>query len=276
MYTLNNNMKILVTHISPHLDDISAVWLFKRFHPEFTDAFLEFISASRDAAKDETEDKIYLGTGGGKYDEHKGDLEDCAASLVWKDFKSKRLLPEDEIAAKALEQLVEWNRLIDLGKFPKQEYEEFTVPSFIRPRDSAPNSSLKAVQLGFEILDRIFGVLKRKVQAEKDFEKRIEFDSKFGKGVAVESQAVDREFCRGQKGDLFIIIDPKSKSVQYFTPSFDIDLEPIYKKLKKIDPQADWFLHQSHHIILCGASSAPHFSATKLSTKELIDVAKAS
>ncbi|MCL5019747.1 MAG: hypothetical protein M1426_04630 [Patescibacteria group bacterium] len=268
-------MKILVTHINPHLDDITAVWLFKRFNPEFVDAVLEFISASRDAAKDEGEDKIYLGTGGGKYDEHKGDLEDCATSLVWKDFRSKGLLPQDELTAKALEQIVEWNRLIDLGKFPKLSYEEFTVPAFIRPRDSAPASSLKAIQLGFEILDRILGVLKKNLQAEKDFSKRIEFDSKFGKGVAVESEAVDRDFCRGQKGDLFIIINPRDRSVQYFTPSFDIDLEPVYKRLKQIDPQADWFLHQSHHIILCGASSAPRFTATKLSTKQLIDAAKA-
>ena len=49
-------MKKLITHINPHLDDISAIWLFKRFYPEFLDAEIEFIGASRDAAlKDQTE-----------------------------------------------------------------------------------------------------------------------------------------------------------------------------------------------------------------------------
>ena len=85
-------MKTLITHINPHLDDISAIWLFKRslragalkrFDREFSEASIEFINASRDAAlKDESKDKIYFGTGGGEFDEHKGDLEDCAASLV--------------------------------------------------------------------------------------------------------------------------------------------------------------------------------------------------
>lgn len=268
-------MKTLVTHINPHLDDISAMWLFKKFHSGFADANLEFISASRDAAKDESEDKIYLGTGGGKYDEHKGDLEDCAASLVWKDFRSKGLLPKDEIASKALEQLVEWNRLIDLGKLPEGQYEEFTVPAFIRAKDSTVASSQKAVELGFEILNRILEVLKNKQRSMKDYESRVEFDSLFGEGVAVQSQTIDRDFCRTQKGDIFIIVDPKNKSVQYFTPSFEIDLEPIYDKVKSLDPGADWFLHQSHHMILCGASSAPHFTPTKLSFEQLIKAAKA-
>ena len=87
-------MKTLVTHINPHLDDISAIWIFKKFHPDFKDAEIEFINASRDEAlKNESGEKIYFGTGGGKYDEHKGDLEDCAASLVWKDIKAKGLAP---------------------------------------------------------------------------------------------------------------------------------------------------------------------------------------
>src|SRR5687768_15877049 len=97
-------MKTLITHINPHLDDISAIWLFKKFNPEFKDAQIEFINASREEAlKNETEDRIYFGTGGGKFDEHKGDLEDCAASLVWKDIKSSPLKPGDEIELQALD-----------------------------------------------------------------------------------------------------------------------------------------------------------------------------
>ena len=48
-------MKTLVTHINPHLDDIAAIWLFKKYHPDFKDAKIEFISASRDAAQKEEE-----------------------------------------------------------------------------------------------------------------------------------------------------------------------------------------------------------------------------
>ncbi len=115
----------------------------------------------------------------------------------------------------------------------------------------------------------------KKEQSKIDYQDSVEFESIFGKGIAVQSETIDREFARTQEGDLFIIVGPKNKSVQYFTPSFEIDLEPIYHKLKQADSDADWFLHQSHHMILCGASSAPQFTPTKLSFEQLIEAAKA-
>ena len=48
----------------------------------------------------------------------------------------------------------------------------------------------------------------------------------------------------------------------------------IDEKLKKMDPEADWFLHQSHHMVLCGSSSAPDSKPTKLSFEQLIEAVK--
>lgn len=267
-------MKTLITHINPHLDDISAVWLYKKFHPEFEDAQIEFIPASRNAGKDESSDKIYVGTGGGKYDEHKGDLEDCAASLVWKDIKSNGLAPKDEIELKAFEELVEWNRQIDLGHGTAADFGPFSVQAFIRSKDSTQEGSLKSLKLGEEILERILVLLKDIKQSEKDWAGRVEFESPFGKAYAISSETIDRAFVREKGGDLFLMYDPKNKSAQYFTPSFEIDLEPIYKKALEKEPDAGWFLHQSHHMVICGSSSAPD-SNTNLSFEQLIDLAKA-
>lgn len=269
-------MKTLVTHINPHLDDICAIWLFRRFHPDFKDAKLEFVSASRDLAqKEEGEEKIFVGTGGGKFDEHKEGLKDeCAASLVFKFLKEKEFLPEEELSIKALEELVEWNRLIDTGKAPDSQFSEVSIQSFIRSKDNSTESSTGSVILGEEVLDRVFKLLKAKQQSIKDWENRIEFESSFGKSIAVKSSTIDRPFCKAQGGDLFLIYDPNNKSVQFFTPSFEIDLEPLYKKLTELDPKASWFLHQSHHMILCGAGAAPEFTPTKLSFEELIDILK--
>ena len=85
---------------------------------------------------------------------------------------------------------------------------------------------------------------------------------------------MDREFCRGQTADLFLMYNPKYKSVQFFTPSFEIDLKPIYDKVKLIDPEASWFLHQSHHMVICGSSSAPDSKPTKLTFEQLIELVK--
>lgn len=268
-------MKILVTHINPHLDDIAAIWLFKKFHPKFGDAQIEFVSASRDlAARQESEDKIFLGTGGGRFDEHKEGLETCAGSLVYEYLKEKGYIPKDDILRGALEKLVDWNRLIDTGKAPDCQFDEFSIQAFIRCKDGNKENSQKSVELGIEILERILVVLKRRQQSYKDWEKRVEFKNKFGKSFAIISETIDREFCREQKGDLFLMYHPKHKSVQYFTPSFEIDLEPIYRKVKELDPQASWFLHQSHHMVICGSSSAPDSKPTKLSFEQLIEAAK--
>lgn len=265
-------MKILVTHINPHLDDILAIWLFRKFDPEFKSANFEFISASRDAASAESDQKVFIGTGGGKFDEHKEGLQTCAGSLVYDYLKAKGYIPQDQIIQKALEKMIEWNKLIDTGQAAASEFDEFSIQSFIRARGNNHESSKKSVELGEEILNRVLEVLKRKQKSLKDWEKRKEFESKFGKSVAVVSENINREFCREQKGDLFLMYDPKYPSVQFFAPEKDI--KEIYEKVKEKDPDASWFLHQSHHMVICGSSSAPDSKPTKLSFEELIELTK--
>lgn len=273
-------MGTLITHINPHLDDIFAIWLFKKFHPDFKNAKIEFLSAAKEGVTfegkpvDSDPDVVHFGIGRGKFDEHKGDIGESAGSLVWKDIKNQGLAPKDEIEIKALEEMVKWNTLIDTGQAPSYEFSEFSIQSLIRPLDSKKESSIKALQLGEEILDRIFPVLKRKQLSIKDWEKALKFTSSFGKSYAVSSETVDRAFCKKTRGDLFIIYHPKYKSVQFFTPSQDIDLEPIYQKVKSMDPDADWYFHQSHHIIMCGSHTAPDSKPTKLTFEQLIEIAK--
>ena len=280
--------KTLITHINPHLDDICGIWLFKKFHPEFKDAKTEFISATRSLnqgsrakrevlisashkGEKETEERVFVGTGGGKFDEHKEGLDTCAGSLVYEYLKEMGFIPTGS-TEQALEKLIAWNRLIDTGKAPFSEFGVFSIQSFIRTKDNSSDTSRKSTQLGIEILDRVLEVLKRKEQSILDFEKRVEFKSKFGKSYAVSSETVDREFCREQGGDLFLMYDPRFKSVQFFAN--DLDLEEIYRKVKELDPEADWFLHQSHHMVICGSSSAPDSKPSKLSFEQLIEVIK--
>ena len=66
--------------------------------------------------------------------------------------------------------------------------------------------------------------------------------------------------------------DPKNLAVQFFAPNKDI--KEIYEKVKSLDPNASWFLHQSHHMVICGSGSAPDSKPTKLSVEQLIEAAK--
>lgn len=267
-------MGILITHINPHLDDIFAIWLLKKFDPGYKDARVDFISASHDRDDQETEDRVFVGTGGGKFDEHKEGLKTCAGSLVFEYLKKENLLPKDELTVKALEEMVEWNKKIDMGTISIDAYDEFSVPAFIRSKDNKKESSLEDVKLGTKILNKILEVARRTQQSLQDWQKRVEFETKFGKTIAVRSNTIDRPFCKRMGGDLFLIYNPKYPSVQYFTPSHTLDLSPIYEKVKGMDKDASWYLHQSHHMVLCGSSSAPDAKPTKLSFEQLIDVAK--
>ncbi|OGE38334.1 hypothetical protein A3B45_00790 [Candidatus Daviesbacteria bacterium RIFCSPLOWO2_01_FULL_39_12] len=267
-------MGTLITHINPHLDDVFAIWLLKKYDSKYAEYEVDFISATHDKGGEETEERVFVGTGGGKFDEHKEGLKTCAGSLVFDYLKNEGLLPKDELAVKALEEMVEWNKKIDMGTIPIEAYDEFSVPAFIRSRDNKKESSLKDVQLGSEILDRILRVLKKKQQSSVDWQERVEFQTRFGKTVAVKSNTIDRPFCKRAGGDLFILLSPKYHGVQFFTPSQSLDLSPIYEKVKKMDPEADWFLHQSHHMVLCGSSAAPDAKPTRLSFDELVEVVK--
>lgn len=271
---MNKNVKVLVTHINPHLDDVFAIWLLKKYDPKYADFEVDFISATHDKGGEETSERVFVGTGGGKFDEHKEGLNTCAGSLVFDYLKENNLLPGDEITQKALEEIVAWNLSIDTGKIPIEAYDEFSVPAFIRSKDSKKESSLDDVQLGARILDRILEVAKRTQQSIQDWEGRVEFDTKFGKTFAIKSNTIDRPFCKKMGGDLFLLLSPQYNGVQFFTPSHSLDLSPIYEKVKELDPQADWFLHQSHHMVLCGSSAAPDVNPTKLTFEQLIDIAK--
>lgn len=267
-------MKTLITHINPHLDDIFAIWLLKKYDSNYKDFEVDFISATHDQSDQETDDRVFVGTGGGKFDEHKEGLKTCAGSLVFEYLRNENLLSKDNLEIKALEEMVEWNKSIDMGTIAIEAYDEYSVPSYIRSKDSNKESSLESVELGIKILERILQIVKKKQQSLLDWEKREEFESKFGKTIAITSQTIDRPFCKRMGGDVFIIYNPKYPSVQYFTPSQTLDLTEIYTKVKSLDPEADWFLHQSHHMVLNGSSSAPEAKPTKLSFEELIEVVK--
>lgn len=269
--------KTLITHINPHLDDIAAIWLFKKFHPEFKEAKIEFISQSQTdkIAGTETENKIFFGIGKGRFDEHKGNIGDCATSLVWKDAKAEGLIPKDQFEFKAFEVLISWVTLIDTAQMPPGDFDEFGVGVFIRSYGNSSKDSLSTANLGEEILDRILRVLIRKQKALSDFEKRIEINSPFGKGVAVESDYVDQELAYRKGFQLAIIKGQKRRSTSITAPATStLDLTPVYLKLSQADPKASWFLHHAKKMVLNGVSSAPDVKRTTLSLNQIIEIVR--
>jgi hypothetical protein len=52
----------------------------------------------------------------------------------------------------------------------------------------------------------------------------------------------------------------------------NVDLQPVYADLKRVDPIADWYLHPNHRMLLCGTPKAPPQHLSELSLEELVEV----
>ena len=129
---------------------------------------------------------------------------------------------------------------------------------------------------GFSLLDALLAGLKFKVKAEQEIKDGIEFDSIFGRTLAVETRvsAVNK---LAQKLGFALVVrkEPGTGFVSLKSqPKPELDLSSAFAALKLADPKADWYFHPSKHIILNGSRHNRSVKASRLSLQEVIDVIK--
>jgi len=128
-----------------------------------------------------------------------------------------------------------------------------------------------------EALDGIYKTFQNKVWAEKELaENGQEFTSAWGKAIYLETTN-DEVVHLGQKMGYVVVVrrDPKKGYLRIKAlPKDGIDLAASFEKMKKADPDATWFLHASHKMILNGSSKNPDMRPTKLSVDKIIDILK--
>lgn len=305
-------MRKIVTHKSSDLDAISSVWLLKRFMPGWEDAEVAFVNAGEKLAGDyssshpegsegsqaiETVDgipTIHVDTGLGVLDHHQtGDNNICGASLTL-DFilanQETTLLKHDN-KREAVKRIVEL--VIDDDHFQEVYYPESDadiyeagIVGIIQGYKILHKGDDKAlVEFCFEILDDILHNLEAKLWAESEIkEKGIEFESKWGKAIGVETindEVLKRAQMMGYKVSVrkdpsvgFVRIKALPDKRQE-TVSLRIDLTESYEKLRQMDPESSWFLHASKRMLLNGSSKNPEMKGTILTLDQVIEVLKA-
>jgi len=272
--------KTIVTHYSPDFDGIPAIWILKKFHPDFADAKIVFLPAGEtldDKPAGSDPDVIHVDTGGGPFDHHETKEYTCAAKLVWEWIKKERKITDDVIErlmpmiiAYDHGKEVEWKDALD------DKY-EFMMPALIDGwKILYPGQYERILEYGMKCMDAVYAIMKSKVEAEKILANGIIFETRWGKAVGVET---DNEgvLQLGEKMGYSLVAkkDPKRKSLRIYGRSDrGVDLSQAYEKIKKLDPQARWFLHASGCLLLNGSSKQPKMNPTKLSLKEVIDVLK--
>ncbi len=279
---------IIVTHRKPHLDEICAIWLLKKFHPDFKEFDLKFISAGGNTLDDKPVDSnpqiIHIGVGKGKFDEHSGkygDKSHSSASLVW-DFIIKEGNPprnSDQLAA--VHRLVRYVVLEDTGQLSMldSDIRDFSLSGIFQgARNYCCNDNEKLVLWGIEILDILFISLIIKERLRLDWENsRVDFETKWGRASALETRYKGVDNLAYSKGYVLVAIKNPFKNYIAILARADsnVDLTEIYKKLQQIDKNADWFLHHSKKMLLCGGDIAPEGTKlSSLSLKEIIDILK--
>lgn len=279
----------------PDLDAVGAVWAIKRFLPNWEDAEVRFVPAGeRLAAKGKGqrvkstkviekigEDEVaHVDTGLGPLDHHQTDSEDtCAAKRAW-EWVVKNQKSEREAGDRLMTMICEIDHFKEVfWPDPASDRYEITVSRILDGLKLLEKEDKEIMEFGLLCMNSLYRAFQNKVWAEKELrEKGIEFKTRFGNGIGVQTYNDDVIHLSQRMGyQVALRKDPRKAYVRIkATPPVkgqrDIDLTPAYEKLKRMDPQATWFLHVSKRMLLNGTAKNPKMKPTKLSLQEIIEV----
>lgn len=270
--------RTIVTHRKPHLDEVVASWLLETFDPAYNGCDYVFIALNPTGGDmPKGEQYVGLGVGRGKYDEHGLKVGQSATKLVFEDLMHRGLIPNEVHEDKALEWLVHYAHQEDTGMWETNDpaYTSFSIPAILRGHYLVMNDDRAIITFGHQIIDAVMANLNARAKFLADWDKRIEFDSKWGKAVALTSQfKASDAFAYHQGFVLRVQKDPTKDFGDFRAPATsDVDLTDIYAEVEKLEPGA-WFLHQSKKILVASNDPASGLPTTKISLPALIDLVR--
>lgn len=276
--------KILVTHIYPHLDEICAFWLFKRFGGSlYANAGYRFVPISEKReintldgkSVDSNSDLIHIGIAGGRFDEHvrDGGRRISSATLVRDFLKKQKGYPKNNLTRRAINMMVDYVAGEDNGETHVSPRSSFRLQSILYGAWMMNGKTdLSVVKFGMQMLDYIFTRLLQDAQFEIDWKKRIEFKTRWGKAVAIKTSSLDIDGLVYSKGfSLLLTLDPKENYRMFrASPTSAVNLTKTAQYLKKYDPKAHWYLHQSKKLLISGGNLAPYVALSRLTLNDMI------
>ena len=294
-------MKIIVTHSAPDLDAVTSVWLLKRFFQGWNEADVQFVPAGSrmEGAKPGPDisipvenvkgnEVIHVDTGLGPLDHHQT-LSDkvCGASLTWEFVRTDpqmfkntdKVHDREEAISRIVAIVVADDHFKDVFRpNPTADYFEFMLGEILDGlKLMKPNDDKFYVDFTMQCLDAIMHSFENRIWAEKEIKENGKaFETKWGKGIGFET-INDDVIKLSQKMGFAVVVrkDPRKGYVRIkANPRFDVDFTNIYEQLKKMDPDATWFLHVSKKMLLNGTPKNPKMIPTKLKIDEIINVLK--
>lgn len=279
-------MKKIITHINPDLDAIAAVWLIKRFLPGWKEAEINYCQ-SGEALDNQPPDKdpniLHVDTGLGKLDHHQFNKVTSAAEICFDYIKQKRKgKPFKKLDEKAIVQIIKVVTEVDNARdlnWPETETNRnnFYLHNLIAGIRGMAGSDEEAMEFGLKGIDAAFHQIKKSIDAQEELKEGIEFETPWGKAIGVET-GNDNVLWEGEKKGYCLVVrkDSEAGGVRiYARYDTEVDLTKAYNQVRKMDPDSDWYLHQSKKLLL-NAATSHEMKPTKLSLKEIIEVLKKS
>lgn len=275
--------KLIVTHINPDPDAITSVWLLRRFDPAYETAGVAFVPAGtsyENQPADHDPDIVHVDTGHGQFDHHETDGRTCAAKLVLDHLQTKfDYLKNNEILDRLVEIIIGDDHFEDCY-WPEPTHDRYNfffgeILHGLKQNNTVTDHGL--VDLGSTCLDGIYTSLKLKIEAEQEIQTGIEIQTKWGKGLAIESKN-DTVLTVAQRMGYVVVVrkDPEGMVRIKAQPHSNVDFTELYETVKARDPEATWFLHASKKMLLNGSYKNPNSVFSKLSLDEIIELLKVS
>ena len=278
--------KIIVTHISPDLDGIPAIWLLKKFHPEFANARVEFVPAGNNTYNnqpvDSDPDVVHVDDGGGRFDHHHSNEFTCAAKLVYEYLIKEGYIDEkDEALARLIQVLVELDHGWDSYNWPEPASDrwEFALHNILSGvKMNYRGDFYKAIDWTIDALEAVYKLLQSKILAEKEVARGQKFKTRWGKGVGVYTKN-DAVMDVGIKNGYALVVrkDPDQGYVRITgSNKHKVDFTKAYKEIVKRDNVGQWFLHASNVLLRNGSTRNPNMRPTKMTMEEVIEILQGS
>jgi hypothetical protein len=256
-----------VGHLAPDIDCVTAIWIFKRFGGA-DEADIQFVPAGttlNNLPPDIDRQIVHVDTGGGRFDHHQRASRDlCAAELV-----RRAIAPHDL----ALQRMVQHVTQIDNAK-AKDSGGFFNIGALIAGYNMLyPDRPCQVVTAMLPNLDAWHEHEVRQIRLEQAFARRIEFETPWGLGIAMESEdGGSSKLAYGHGAVLYAYRDRHGWMGVAAQSRSRVDLTPVYADLQQLDHEADWYLHPNKRLLLCGTTKAPPRVCSRLTLEELVSV----
>lgn len=288
---MTNNRRLIVTHHSPDLDAIGAVWILKRWDSQhFADAKVGFVNPGEEISYEAAQvlgfqmhEITHVDTGLGEFDHHqpeRGHQNICASSLVLDHVCQVHPDLADDQTLKTLVEYINESDHFGAVHWPAAGHYRycFMIDSLIRGQEFFdPHNDESQLHFGMQCLDAAYAALNQHLKAvEIVATQGVRFEIKAGRAIGLESSNDDTvKLAQKQGYQVVIRKDPKEGHLRIKArPDTDIDLKALATEISKIDTKGSWYYHPSGKMLINGSSKHRNQRPSPLSLDQVIELVK--